>query len=44
VKDVAQAIRDNKPINMHPDMYNNAVIDMLGEYNAVMDHYKKCVN
>nr|XP_051220584.1 formin-like protein 20 [Lolium perenne] len=29
VKDVAQAIRDNKPTDMHPDMYN-AVMDMLG--------------
>lgn len=29
VKDVAQAIRDNKPTDMHPDLYN-AVMDMLG--------------
>ncbi|XP_051212289.2 uncharacterized protein [Lolium perenne] len=29
VKDVTQAIRDNKPTDMHPDMYN-AVMDMLG--------------
>jgi hypothetical protein len=29
VKDVAQAIRDNKPTDMHPDMYN-AVMYMLG--------------
>ncbi|KAK1631764.1 hypothetical protein QYE76_006079 [Lolium multiflorum] len=29
VKDVAQAIRDNKPTDMHPDMYN-VVMDMLG--------------
>ncbi|KAK1646663.1 hypothetical protein QYE76_064468 [Lolium multiflorum] len=28
-KDVVQAIRDNKPTDMHPDMYN-AVMDMLG--------------
>ncbi|KAK1646986.1 hypothetical protein QYE76_064791 [Lolium multiflorum] len=29
VKDVAQATRDNKPTDMHPDLYN-AVMDMLG--------------
>ncbi|KAK1610773.1 hypothetical protein QYE76_034446 [Lolium multiflorum] len=29
VNDVAQAIRDNKPTDMHPDLYN-AVMDMLG--------------
>ncbi|KAK1683456.1 hypothetical protein QYE76_044304 [Lolium multiflorum] len=29
VKDVAQVIRDKKPTNMHPDLYN-AVMDMLG--------------
>ncbi|KAK1613134.1 hypothetical protein QYE76_036807 [Lolium multiflorum] len=29
VKDAAQAIRDNKPTDMHPDLYN-AVMDMLG--------------
>ncbi|KAK1629383.1 hypothetical protein QYE76_003698 [Lolium multiflorum] len=29
VKDVAQAIRDNKPADMHPNLYN-AVMDMLG--------------
>ncbi|KAK1687158.1 hypothetical protein QYE76_048006 [Lolium multiflorum] len=29
VKDVAHAMRDNKPTDMHPDMYN-AVMDMLG--------------
>ncbi|KAM0879235.1 hypothetical protein ACQ4PT_034373 [Festuca glaucescens] len=29
VKDVAHAIRDNKPTDMHPDLYN-AVMDMLG--------------
>jgi UDP-N-acetyl-D-mannosaminuronic acid transferase (WecB/TagA/CpsF family) len=29
VKDVGQAIRDNKPTDMHSDMYN-AVMNMLG--------------
>ncbi|KAK1669201.1 hypothetical protein QYE76_057360 [Lolium multiflorum] len=29
VKDFAQAIRDNKPTYMHPDLYNT-VMDMLG--------------
>ena len=29
VKEVAQAIRTNKPTDMHPDLYN-AVMDMLG--------------
>jgi hypothetical protein len=29
VKEVAQAIRANKPTDMHPDLYN-AVMDMLG--------------
>ena len=29
VKDVAQAIRDNKPTDMHPRLYN-AVMDMVG--------------
>ncbi|KAK1620488.1 hypothetical protein QYE76_026005 [Lolium multiflorum] len=29
VKDATQAIRDNKPTNMHPDVYN-AAMDMLG--------------
>ena len=29
VKDVAQAIRDNKPTDMHPDLYN-AVMDSVG--------------
>ncbi|KAK1603280.1 hypothetical protein QYE76_018323 [Lolium multiflorum] len=29
VKDVSQAIMDNKPMDMHPDLYN-AVMDMLG--------------
>ena len=29
VKDVAQAIRDNKPTDMHPDLYN-AVMTVVG--------------
>ena len=29
VKEVADAIRDNKPIDMHPELYN-AVMDSIG--------------
>ena len=29
MKDVAQAIRDNKPTDMHPELYN-AIMDMVG--------------
>jgi hypothetical protein len=29
IKDVAQAIKDNKPIDMHPDLYS-AVADIVG--------------
>jgi hypothetical protein len=34
VKDIAQAIRDNKPTDIHPDLYK-AVMDIL-EYSLML--------